>query len=199
MLVNLAIMTRQLYWTLPCIETTNLLRNLARPWLDKQNIFCPLACLVLPFINLTRRDTGWWTVSGDTSFPASLFVWLTHQSERSELLSSLFPFQPWIINFSCQSQFVKSRPEILNPDSPLVLPFPPLSPPSHQSVVQFADMRCYNITENPGLCVAVMKLYLSPGTSATWTIGLVALPVGHLTLGAGGDTRDQSSRHIILF
>ena len=78
---------------------------------------------------------------------------------------------------------MKSPPEILNPDSP---PRPPLaSPPSVWCAVfscEMWDVRI-NIRENPGLCVAVMKLYLSPGTSSTWTIGLVAEGVGHLPLG----------------
>ena len=62
------------------------------PWpaLDKQNIFCPLGCLVLPFINLTHR-----TAPEDqrTMYIAHSWfpVWLTDQSERCELLWSLLP------------------------------------------------------------------------------------------------------------
>ena len=53
-----------------------------------------------------------------------------------------------------------------SPSSSPLLP----CPPSHQSAVQCADIRrwdvrCWNISQNAGLCVAVMKLYLSPGTS----------------------------------
>ena len=58
MLVNLAIMTRQLYWTLPCIETTALLHHLALSHLSGQTkhlLSSRLSRASFHKINLTHR------------------------------------------------------------------------------------------------------------------------------------------------